>query len=779
MRDNLIKNRVYNSRIYWLKQSVICLILLVLFNISSYCQTDSSVISTSAIPIYKLKSAIDFDGIPGEEAWNTIEPFKMTMHSPVFGKDPTEDTDVRIAYDDKYLYVGAWLYYKDPGMIKSTSLKRDYQGAGGDWFGVFLDTYNDKENSMVFGTSPDGYRFDASIQKDAVVFMPDQMPMNISWNTFWDVLTKRDPKGWSAEFRIPLSSLRFQESGGEVRMGLTVYRWIPSKNEADLYPAIPPNWGPTSVMKPSQAREIVFHGIKPGKPLYIAPYALTGYESTYDLNDNETAYLRSNKPDFEAGLDIKYGISKTLVMDITANTDFAQVEADDQQINLTRFSLFFPEKRMFFLERASVFDFSLGGNSNLFYSRRIGLYDDEFDEEDPEPVRLYGGTRITGRIKNWDVGFMDIQAAPLTKKVSDGNELTLVPSENFGVVRFRRQVFNENSYVGTMATSRLGTDGSYNFAYGFDGIFRVFGNDYLDLRWTQTFEDGVSNKSLKENSLIMAAWERRSTKGFGYNLGYTQSGIHFNPGIGFEMMHDYAVVRGGLSYGWISPESSKLYTHGPEVRIMYRTYIADGSFMSLTNYSGWEFQAKNQWQGAANIIYNNERLIDSLEISPDELYIKPGRYEYLSFRGMLSTPMSKPSYLILMTEFGQFYDGARFSVRLEPTWNMSKHFELGGTYSFDHVDVTKRDVSMTNHIVGIKALYMLNTKFSVNAFIQYNTALNGIITNFRIRYNPKEGNDLYLVFDENRNTDLLRELPNLPVYNSRAVMVKYTYTFNL
>jgi hypothetical protein len=374
---------------------------------------------------------------------------------------------------------------------------------------------------------------------------------------------------------------------------------------------------------------------------------------------------------------------------------------------------------------------------------------------------------------------MDMQTAPLTKKGSDGNELTLVPSENFGVVRFRRKVFNENSYLGTMATSRLGTDGSYNLAYGLDGIFRVFGNDYLDLRWTQTFEDGVSKKSLKENSLIMAAWERRSTKGFGYNLGYTQSGIHFNPGIGFEMMHDYAVIRGGLSYGWISPESSKLYTHGPETRTMYRTYIADGSFMSLTNYSGWEFQTKNQWQGAANIIYNNERLIDSLEISPDELYIKPGRYEYLSFRGMVSTPMSKPSYLMLMTEFGQFYDGIRFSIRLEPTWNMSKHFELGGTYSYDHVDVTKRDVSMTNHIVGIKTLYMINTKLSVNAFIQYNTALNGIITNLRLRYNPKEGNDLYLVFDVDSNTAPDREIPRLPSYNSRAVMIKYTYTFNL
>ncbi len=136
-------------------------------------------------------------------------------------------------------------------------------------------------------------------------------------------------------------------------------------------------------MKPSQAQEIVFREIKSDKPLYIAPYALTGYESSYDLNDDETDYQKSNTPDLEAGLDLKYGISKSLVMDVTVNTDFAQIEADDQQINLTRFSLYFPEKRMFFLERASVFDFSLGGNSNLFYSRRIGLSD---EGEEPEPV---------------------------------------------------------------------------------------------------------------------------------------------------------------------------------------------------------------------------------------------------------------------------------------------------------------------------------------------------------------------------------------------------------
>lgn len=732
--------------------------------------------------IERITSDVDFNGVPDEEFWQSAAPLQMTMHSPVFGKQPTEKSDIRIVYDEKFIYIGAWLYYDDPSMMQSVSYKRDYMGMGSDWLGIFLDTYNDKENSQMFFTTPDGLRFDAGIQKDAVPARPDQESMNLSWNTFWDVLTKKDDYGWSAEIRIPLSSLRFQEVNGEVKMGLTVERWIPAKNETDVFPAIPPDWGEISVMKPSQAQEIVFRDITPDKPLYVAPYVLAGFESSFGLNNDESEYMKSKDPDLEAGLDIKYGITKTLVTDVTVNTDFAQVEADDQQINLTRFSMYFPEKRTFFLERASVFDFSLGGNSNLFYSRRIGLlddYDDSQDDEDPRTVRIYGGARVTGRMNKWDVGFLDMQTAPLAVKMSDGSSANMVPSENFGAVRFRRQIINENTYVGAMATSRLGTDGSYNLAYGLDGIFKVFGNDYFEFRWTQTFEDEIKNNSIKEPTLLMATWERRSRKGLAYNLGYTQSGIHFNPGIGFEMMDDYSIIRGGLSYGWISPEKSWIYSHGTSTRVMYRNYIDDGTFMNLTSFTGWEFQTKSKWIGSLELVYNEDRLRDSLEISSDKLYIVPGRYEALSFRGNLSTPMSNPFYLDFLTEAGQFYDGTRLSMRFQPVWNISKHFELGGSYNFDRVKVKGRNLSMTNHIIGIKALYMFDTKLSVNAFIQYNTDCDGIITNFRIRYNPGEGNDLYLVFNEDRNTDLYREMPVLPVYNSRAVMIKYTYTFNL
>jgi hypothetical protein len=277
----------------------------------------------------------------------------------------------------------------------------------------------------------------------------------------------------------------------------------------------------------------------------------------------------------------------------------------------------------------------------------------------------------------------------------------------------------------------------------------------------------------------MATWERRANKGLKYGFGYTQSGIHFNPGIGFEMMDDYRVMRAEIGYGWISKEKSKLYSHSPDAMFMYRTYIDDGSLMSFTNFTGWTFQTKSQWQGALNFVYNIDNLRDSLEISKDKVYVIPGRYGYTSFMGNIVTPMSRSFFTMLMTETGQYFDGSRISVRLQPTWNISRHFELGGTYNFDYVRFKSRGEEMTNHIVGLKALFMFNTRLSLNAYIQYNTALHGIITNLRLRYNPKEGNDLYLVFNEDRNTNLYREFPYLPVYSSRAVMLKYTYTFNL
>ena len=723
-----------------------------------------------AVIIQRLDQPVNFDGVPDEPAWNSISPFQMIMFSPVFGKEPTETTETRIAYDNDNLYVGVKLLCQDPSMIRSTSFKRDYTGGNCDWFMLILDTYNDKENAFVFATTPDALRWDANILKDANVDQ-DQSPFNRSWNSFWDVKTKVGNDGWTLEMRIPLSSLRFQEVNGEVKMGLINLRWIPAKNETDVYPAIPPNWGRVSFLKPSQAQEVILRDVKAVRPLYVAPYALAGYERRYELKGDNTSYQRIDKPAFEAGLDFKYGLSSNMILDLTVNTDFAQIEADDQQINLTRFSLYFPEKRTFFLERASIFDFTMGGTNNLFYSRRIGL------SNYGDPIRIYGGARIIGRMGKWDIGLLDMQTAPLWKKSSMGVQEQVMPSENFGVLRIRRQVLNENSYIGIMLTNRIGVNGTFNTAYGIDGLIRLFGEDYLDLKLSQTFENGVKNHNASQPTKLMLTWERRSKKGLGYFLGYAQSGINYNPGIGFEMLDNYTVISGVLRYGWLPGESSKLYSHTILNDFVYRTNIDNGSLLTLTNTTSWSFQTKSQYSGSFNMAYNIENLRDTLKICESEVVVPPGRYKFISLKGSIVTPPSKSFYTMIMTDAGQYFDGMRISVHMEPTWNVSKHFEIGGTYNFDWVTFKTKNQEMVNHIAGIKVLYMLDTRLSFSAFVQYNTAVHGIISNFRFRYNPKEGTDLYLVYNEGRNTDLGREIPHLPAYNSRAVMVKYTYTF--
>lgn len=736
------------------------------------CQNTSLPEGKQELVISRLIKEIDFDGIPGEEAWVSIAPIDLIMHSPYFGSPPTEKSDVRVAYDDNYLYIGAWLNYDDPSMIRSASYKRDFVGQSGDWLGIILDTYNDKENGVLFLTTPDGLRTDANIQRDAVINNSNKIPYNISWNTFWDARTKKSSDGWSVEIRIPLSSIRFQETDGFVRMGLIIQRWMPAKNEMNIFPAIPPNWGDQSTLKPSQAGEVILRDIKPQSPLYLTPYLLTGYRSSYALNSAGTAYLKSDDPTLEAGLDLKYGITTNMVMDLTVNTDFAQVEADDQQINLTRFSLYFPEKRLFFLERSSVFDFSLGGNNNMFYSRRIGL------SPDGTPVRIYGGARFIGRLGRWDVGFLDMQTAPYYRESPEGLREEILPSENFGVLRLRRQVINSNSNIGAMMTSRIGVDGSYNYVVGFDGVVRMFGEDYLDLRFAGSFDNEINASTLLAPARFYSLWERRSSTGLGYAFGYSLVGTDYNPEMGFERLKNYRLFRFDLKYGWLPGAGSILYRHSPEFEIRYFTYADDGALMTFRTKGAWVFQTKNKWKGELSAEYGRENLRDTLSLVQDEVYVPPSQYDNIAYTIDITSPDSRSFYLNLLSESGPYFDGNRFSIRLQPTWNVSRQLEIGATYSYDYVNFSERGQLLSNHIVGLKALFMLDTRFSVNAFIQYNTSENIILTNLRLRYNPKEGNDIYLVINEGRNSDLSGEDPPLPVYNSRSILLKYTYTFN-
>ncbi|MFB0565279.1 MAG: DUF5916 domain-containing protein [Candidatus Aminicenantaceae bacterium] len=719
--------------------------------------------------LQRISGPVTLDGFSDEEAWKGIKPLPMVMHLPNFGNPPTEETVALIGFDDEYLYVAGRLYDKEPSKIMAMSKKRDYLEGNTEWFGLIIDTFNDKENGMVFFTTPTGLRLDAMLFNDA----EGQLPINISWNTFWDVAAVQNDQGWFTEMRIPLSSLRFQEQDGYVTMGLIIWRYIARKFEIVIFPPVPPKWGGWSAWKVSRAHEIILEGVQCPRPIYITPYGLGGYGQAFDLNEEETAYERTRKPTYEAGLDIKYGISSNLTLDVTVNPDFAQVEADDQQVNLTRFSLFFPEKRLFFQERSSTFDFTFGEPNTLFYSRRIGIYELE-DDGEWEMVRIYGGARLVGRVGAWDLGFLDMQTAPLKKEG--------LSSENFGVFRLRRRIFNPYSYIGGIITSRLGTDGSYNSAYGLDGIFRVSEDDYLLFNWAQTFENDKENNPVSlDPARLRMAWERRTLKGLGFNLEYSRAGSEYSPGIGFETREDFSRLGNRIWMGWLPGEESFLSGHQVFLDGFIILRNEDSSVESAEVGPGWGFLTKSGYGGEFSLKMYHESVLESFSFldddDDDDVEVLPGEYTFYGLKGSLETPMGRPICLRMNIDGGSFYDGWKATVGVSPIWGISPELSLTGIYEFNHVEFPDRNQKFIAHITRLRLLATLSTKLSASAFVQYNSAIDALIANFRIRYNPREGVDLYVVYNENLNTNRSGKYPIPPFSGGRTIMLKYSYTF--
>ena len=735
-------------------------VVFIVLNLTVFGQEDPVIIK-------RITGLITFDGIPMEHTWNDLDLFPLTMHKPVFGSQPSEKSDIRIGYDDQFLWIGAKLYMNDADKIFAATKQRDAMLFSYDAFGVVLDTYNDNENALAFYTAPTGLRSDYTISNDATA-NPGGSPMailNRSWNTFWDVRTSVDNNGWYLEMRIPFSSLKFKPENNMAIMGLILIRNISSNIESDTYPGIDPKYGYMSVNKPSLAQTIVIEGAQPSKPLYVSPYIIGGFTRDYSLNDEETMYIRNDRPKFDAGLDIKYNINSNLTLDLTANTDFAQVEADDQKVNLTRYSLYLPEKRMFFQERSSLFDFSLGGVSdNLFYSRRIGIADDQL-------IRIYGGARLTGRLGNWDLGFLNMQTAPDEE----------VPGENFGVLRMRRRIINENSYVGGIITSRMGMNGHSNLAYGLDGMIRLYDDDYLNIKLSQTYDsDNGNNMYSLDPSFALIDWERRSEEGLAYKINYTYLGSEFDPGIGFLSRNGVQGLSGQILYGWLPGEESKLLKYNINLKGENYKRTEDGNLESMKISPGFEFSTKSGIHTSISLDIQSEGVQDDFFLS-DSISINAGNYSFIGSHLMVTTPSSKPLSVRLMANAGQFFDGNKIGFNLRPRINISSSLNISAMYEFNAIRFPSRgeNNSMDVHNINLKIMYMPNTKLTTGFLIQYVNTDDELVTNFRLRYNPREGNDLYLVFNDFRCLNRESISPRPPDYFNETILVKYVHTFIL
>jgi hypothetical protein len=703
------------------------------------------------LELTRLQGAITVDGVPNEAAWRAIAPLPLTMYAPVFRGTPTQRTEIRVAYDDESFYAAGWFYDTDPSGIRINSLYRD-RWNGDDALAIYIDAFNDNQNAKWFGLTAGGTRFDLLLSDDGNT-------QNGSWDTFWSARTTVTDSGWFAEVRIPFSTLGFQTAAdGSATMGLTLTRLVSRLEERVTFPAIDPK---SEFRRPSLAQDVVLRDVRSHKPLYVTPYALSG-AGRHTVASPGAGFTKVHDRSREAGLDVRYPMSSNLTLDATFNTDFAQVEADDQQVNLDRFPLFYPDRRRFFQERSEIFDFPMGGQDRLFHSRRIGL------TPAFTPVPILGGVRLTGRAAGWDLGLLEMQT----------REEGPTPSENFGVLRLRRPVLNPYSNAGLMLTSYDG-GGRQNLAFAADGLLRLWGDDYLTTRIASTMDDrDPATVSMISRSHFYSTLQRRTQRGLAYTVNFTRSGSDFRPELGFQPRRNYTSANLLINH----------FTFTDKHPILRRVYPGMLAFSNWRNtdhalesgqYAVWvQWDTKKGGGGWLEPKLFQENVQTAFTIG-NKVSIPAGAYSFADFQVFLSMGSGAKLRTAMDLRSGTYFDGQRTQLILTPTWNASKHLELGTDYQITALRFPVRNQSVDLHVARLRIRTALNAATSGNAFIQYNSTLNRMDFNMRFRYAFAEGTDLWVVYNEGLDTDRSSDPLGVqsPLSLARTLIVKYSHTF--
>jgi hypothetical protein len=729
--------------------------IVSLFILLSVSTADSTLARAQETPLEltRLAGSLAIDGVPDEAAWRQVPPLPLTVYSPVFRGEPTEPSEIRIAYDDENLYAAGWFYDRAPPSIRVNSLYRD-RISGDDQFVLYIDTFNDNQNAKSFATTPAGIRVDQLVSDDGAT-------KNEAWDTFWTAATSMSDEGWFAEIRIPFSSLGFRtDAEGRVVMGLSASRLIARNQERITFPEIDPKF---DFRRPSLARKVVLTDVRSRRPLYVTPYALGGTARSTVVAD-EGGYRRESDASHNVGLDVRYPLSGTLTLDLTTNTDFAQVEADEEQVALDRFPLFYPERRRFFQEGSGVFDYTTAGGGRLFHSRRIGL------TPDGEPVTILGGARLVGRAGGWDVGLLEVQTA------REGT----TPAENFGVFRMRRAVLNPSSTAGFMMTSYAG-GGRTNVALGADTSLRLRGDDYITLKWASTLDSTDPNGvDLLSRSLFDARWERRTGRGLSYAWTLSRAGDAYRPEQGFTPRRDYTTANVVANWFFFTDEN-RFFRRVYPGALAFQTFRNTDGALESAQWAVWvQWDTKGGGGGWVEPKRFHENVVAPFKIG-GAVDVPAGAYDFADVQVHYSMDAGSKARTDVDFRAGTYFDGRRTQVILSPVWNVSRHLELGADYQLTALRFPVRHQLANIQLLGLRVRTALDAKASGNALIQYNSTTGRIDCNVRLRYNFSEGTDLWLVYNEGLAAERMRrageETIEGPLSLARAFVIKYTRTF--
>ena len=696
---------------------------------------------------------VTLDGALDEPAWATAAMAQhFVQNDPREGQPATFDTEVRVLYDDDALYFGVFAKDDEPSRLIVNDLKKDYNTDGSDGFRIILDTFHDERNGYQFATNPAGAKWDAQMSNEG-------RETNANWDGIWDVATRVTETGWVAEIRIPFRTLKFDSAEAQT-WGMNFERKVRRLNEDSFWSPIPRIYDITRVSLAGTMDGL--RGLRAGKNIRVKPYA---------LSSSNTVGRLGTDGDFDAGLDVKYAVTNGLTWDFTVNTDFSQAEADEQQINLSRFNLFFPEKRDFFLENTGIFFFGAGGggfaaggggggggggrqngsgDTRLFFSRRIGLSDSGNE------IPILAGTRLTGRQGAYSIGVLNIQQ----------RSLDTVPAANFTALRVRRDIL-ANSDIGAVLLNKEADGPGFNRVAGVDANFRFGPYVSANAYGARTFSPD-SALPAQGREYTMRVGGRYEGRVWQANGRFDTIGSRFNDEMGFvpRLGVDNAFLFLGRRF---RPMAISRWVRETRPHWQVDTFTRQNGAGLESRYQ--DFHLPFAFQDGSNMEMGVNPNVEVVRApftinSSRGVRVNPGRYEFNEYFIFWNTNGAARVSFNNRYSIGEFYDGYRRAYTVGPSVRLNENFNASLNLAINDIELSTG--SFVSKLLTARVNYNFNTRMFVNALIQYNSDNRQWTSNLRFNLIHRPLSDFFLVYNEGRDERTGQML-------SRALIAKMTY----
>lgn len=730
----------------------------------------------------RIDTPLTLDGILNDEAWQTTPPVitSFIQQRPDEGQPASQRTTVRVVYDATNIYFGIMCYDTQPEGMVATEMRRDADLTDDDFIEIILDTFHDRQNGFLFSTNPTGARFDAQVRNEGAgvnrgfrsstgrPFTSENY--NVDWDGVWTTHNRMLPDGWSIEMAIPFTTLRF-EKGERVTFGLNIQRQIRRRNEQAFWAPVP---RPYTIFKVSSAGQLTGLQLpEPERNLKLKPFMITGAQNDYTRTDS-----RRTDGKLDGGGDLKYGLTPNMTLDVTFNTDFSQVESDVDQVNLTQFSLFFPEKREFFLENAGLFTFGSSRTgptreTEMFFSRRIGLFD--VAPGDTREVPIIGGARVTGKAGRFNVGVMNITTDETTFLKTDSTTV-FVPRTNFTIARMSRDIFAKSN-VGFIAMNKQEAQNNrYNRLVSADMNLN-FG-DHFTSNGTLVGSFTGSNQPIPDGDgvagLFSARWQ---TELYQLQAGYRNTPDDFNNEFGF-IRRPGVIAYDTFTALTYEPKAHLIRQHFPHITFTYQT-DQQNEQVSRREHYGYTVFLRDGTQTELAVNRQLER-VDPGAAPILGIPLTVGRHAFTDVFLTFTSNQSKALFGGFRATAGEFFDGHRRQFAIDGGLRFGSKFNIQPSYEFNDVSLTNGDERV--HLVTARVVYSFSPRLSTRALIQWNSFRKEINTNFRLRFLTTPGSDMFIVYNERRATDDMvfpaASIDGFGVRN-RTVALKFTYLFEL